>query len=260
MDHRSLSRNRAGLDAFGRYLETVSVSSADGISLPVLEGYGTYRTKTEKCDPKTAYNDALVIKGVLKWAAYPGRGLLTTNPALGWETPEPVKPKRRMYTPDEVAQMELGVRPWLRPIVTTLAYSGLRIGELVNLLWKDVDLEQGVIHLKVREDWRPKGKRDRTIPLHPKVRAVIKGRPIGTHVFRGPKGGTLKETFALHCLKADQRRLKLPEGDLHAFRRYFATQMMQAGVAVETVRQWGRWRSLDTLLRYLAETDVKDSV
>jgi hypothetical protein len=26
--------------------------------------------------------------------------------------------------------------------------------------------------------------------------------------------------------------------DLHGFRRYFATSMMQSGVSVETVRQW----------------------
>jgi integrase len=70
----------------------------------------------------------------------------------------------------------------------------------------------------------------------------------------------MKQTYVLQCLKVDQERLKLPQVDLHGFRRYFATTMMQAGVPVETVRQWGGWQSLETMLRYLADVDVKDSV
>jgi integrase len=54
----------------------------------------------------------------------------------------------------------------------------------------------------------------------------------------------LKENNLLKSLRADQRRLKLRKGDLHSFRRYFATQMMRSGVDAETVRQWGGWKSL----------------
>jgi hypothetical protein len=31
-------------------------------------------------------------------------------------------------------------------------------------------------------------------------------------------------------------------------------------IPVETVRQWGGWKSLETMLRYLADVNVKDSV
>jgi integrase len=82
------------------------------------------------------------------------------NPALDWDTPKPPKPKKRMYTAEDVQKLEAGVRDWLRPIVTTLAWTGLRIGELINLRWKDVDLKERVIHIRVQEDLKPKGKRD----------------------------------------------------------------------------------------------------
>ena len=36
--------------------------------------------------------------------------------------------------------------------------------------------------------------------------------------------------------------------------------MMRAGVNVESVRQWGGWKSLDTMLRYLADVNATDSV
>jgi len=257
---RTVERYKAALEAFGRYLEPQGLESLSGVNLAVLEGYIPYRVKEEGCGVKTAYTDALVIKNALKWGSKASRGLLTVNPASDWETKEPVLPKRRMYSAPEVQKLEKGVRPWLRPIVITLAWTGLRIGELVNLRWKDVDFKQGVLNIRIREDWAPKGRADRVVPLHPKVEAVLKKQPVGEFVFRGRRGGHLKETFTLKCLKADQVALGMPQGDLHGFRRFFATSMLQAGVQVEMVRQWGGWKSLETMLRYLADIDVKDSV
>jgi integrase len=77
----------------------------------------------------------------------------------------------------EVERIEREVRPWLRDVVTVLALTGMRIGELINLKWKDVDLDQKLMHVRIRDDWRPKGKADRTIQMHPKVAAIIKRAP-----------------------------------------------------------------------------------
>ncbi len=196
----------------------------------------------------------------LKWAAKPARGLLRGNPGLDWETPKPAKPKKAMYTEEEVKVLEEGVREWLRPIVATLAWTGMRIGELTNLRWKDVGLKERVIHIRVQEEWKPKGKRDRTVPLHPKVETVLRKQRIGEKVFLGPEGGRLKETYCLKCLKADQVKLGVRENELHGFRRFFATTMMQNGASAETVRQRGGWKTLETMLRYLADVSVKESV
>lgn len=261
---RSIERYRASLAAFGRYLKSRNPQTeqwADQITLAVLEGYPAYRTgKQEECTVKTTHNDILTIKGLLKWASKVSRGLLSANPACDWETPEPVTPKRRCYEPEEVKAMLAGVRDWLRPVVTTLAYTGMRIGELINLRWEDVDLSKKLIHIRVREDWRPKGRADRSVPMHPQVEAVLRMQRVGRYVFNGPLGGRLKETHVLKSLRADQRRLKLREGDLHSFRRYFATQMMRSGVDAETVRQWGGWKSLETMMRYLQDVKAEDSV
>ena len=67
---------------------------------------------------------------------------------------------------------------------------------------------------------------DRVIPLHSKVEVVIRSQRLGEFVFSGPRGGRIRESAALACLKKDQRGLEMPEGDLHAFRRFFATTMM----------------------------------
>jgi integrase len=137
----------------------------------------------------------------------------------------------------------------------------MRISELVNLRWQDVDFERRLIHIRVQESWKPKGRRDRFVPMHPKVEAILKGQPLGATVFVSPRRGQqLSKTVTLNALQADQGKLGLEMGDQHGFRRFFATTMIRSRVDVETVRQWGGWKSLQTMLRYLAEVNVNDSV
>jgi len=257
---KTIARYNSGLDAFGRFLKKQGVQFGDEVTLAVLDGYYAYRTQKEKRAMPTAFGDSIVVKNLLKWASRASRGLLPTNLAVDWETPRPVTPKRHCYTRDEVRAMEAGVRSWLREVVTVLAYTGMRIGELVNLRWKDVDLEKQIINIRIREDWKPKGKADRSVPLHPRVAAIIRSRPVGEYLFTGPRGGKLKQVHCLQALKDDQTKLKLTVSDLHSFRRFFATEMLRVGVDVETVRQWGGWKTLETMLRYLADVRAGDSI
>lgn len=256
----TISRYEDALNAFGRYLRSLGVQYVDEVSLTMLEGFKAFKTKQEKCDVSTAYVTSIVVKGAFRWAANSARGHLTVNPAQGWETPAPVKPKRKTYTAEEVARMETGVREWLRPIVTVLAWTGMRITELVNLRWQDVDFERRLIHIRVQESWKPKGRRDRAVPMHPKVETVLRGLPIGLNVFVSRHGKQLSKVVTLQSLQEDQPKLGLEVGDQHGFRRFFATTMIRNGVDAETVRQWGGWKSFATMLRYLADVNASDSV
>jgi len=257
----TIDRYKNALKAFGRYIGTKSVQYVDEVSLTMLEGFKAFRTKQEHCDVSTVHFNSIIVKGAFKWASNAARGHLSYNPAKDWETPAPVKPKRKTYTAEEVAKMETGVREWLRPVVTLLAWTGMRITELVNLRWKDVDFEHRVIHVRVQETWKPKGRRDRIIPMHPKVEAILRTLPIGEYVFSAQKEDKrLSKVWTLFALKQDQVRLGLELGDQHGFRRFFATIMIRSGVDAETVRQWGGWKSFNTMLRYLADMAATDSV
>ena len=41
-----------------------------------------------------------------------------------------------------------GLPPYLKPIIATAIYTGLRKGEILNLKWKDIDLEHGIIYVR----------------------------------------------------------------------------------------------------------------
>ena len=158
--------------------------------------------------------------------------------------------------------MIAGVREWLRPIITVLAYSGLRFGELRNLRWKDVDLQHGLLHVRVREDWRPKGRRSRSVPMHRLVRQSIPARHSGEYVFAGPEGGRLKESYCLKCLTDDREELGIQEGTLHTFRHFFISECAARGVPMATCMSWVGHRDSEVAWRYyhLSETSSREAM
>jgi len=54
----------------------------------------------------------------------------------------------------------------IRALLVVAAYTGLRNGELCALRWRDVELEEGIVHVAARDGWSPKSHRDRHILLH----------------------------------------------------------------------------------------------
>jgi integrase len=259
----SVSRYQVALDSFMRFCQKTGLRFIRSVTLQNLEDFQIYRTKEENCEPKTVYADAIVVKGLFKYASHPARGGLTMNPALHWQVREPVKERPYCYTTEEVEMLIAGCREWLRPVITTLAFTGMRIGELINLRWEDVDLKENVIHVCVREDWKPKGRCDRAIPMHPRVREVIISRPLGKFVFLGCMHGKLKENRTLECFKKDRDRLGIHKGTLHTFRHFFISMCASSGkVPLATCMAWVGHKDAETVWCYyhLSETASREAM
>ena len=56
-----------------------------------------------------------------------------------------------------------------RLIIQTAYSAGLRLSEIINLKWEDIDFSRNIIHVK-----RAKGKKDRIVMLSPKVKKGLK--------------------------------------------------------------------------------------
>jgi integrase len=99
-----------------------------------------------------------------------------------------------LYIMDSLALNEReGVRDWLKPVATASAWTGLRIGELINLRWADVDLEKRVLHVRVQEEWKPKGLRDRVVPLHPSVERVVRAQRVASTCSEGQEAAASRK-------------------------------------------------------------------
>ncbi|MCZ6622841.1 MAG: tyrosine-type recombinase/integrase, partial [Deltaproteobacteria bacterium] len=53
-------------------------------------------------------------------------------------------------------------------------HTGLRVGELSNLRWPDVDFEARKIRVSMKVDWSPKGYRERWVPMDDRCARVLR--------------------------------------------------------------------------------------
>jgi integrase len=110
-------------------------------------------------------------------------GLIERNPVRLTRFPRHPHPRqeRAPIAPERIQQLLEALPEPSRSIACLLAWTGLRIGELLALRWRDVDLEQRVLHVRqtVYEGHfdEPKSRSSqRTVPFGPKAIALIAAR------------------------------------------------------------------------------------
>ncbi|PQO41787.1 hypothetical protein C5Y96_00410 [Blastopirellula marina] len=152
---------------------------------------------------------------------------------------------------------------WMYPLLATLAMTGMRIGEAIQLRHSDIEWEpRPMIKIadegasqrkaKMKSARQTKGKRARSVPIHPELQEILKQLPRHRDgfVFHGPRGGRLKADTARVILKRDVleplvERFPTQEGDIgfihgrfHSFRHYFVSQCSAAGASEGQIKDW----------------------
>ena len=126
---------------------------------------------------QTVRNAWVLLSSILETAVE--YGYLSANPARGVKFPQQaLKEKPAMIAGDSLAALLRHVAEPYRTMVSLIAATGLRIGELLGLRWRALDLDLGT--LAVRESvfegqfQRPKTQKAlRTIPLGPRAIAAL---------------------------------------------------------------------------------------
>jgi integrase len=181
-------------------------------------------------------------------------GLIRHNPAVGVRIARPgaadIEPdaaeQRRALDSDELAQFLQACPPEWELLFRLLAMTGIRVGEAIELRWKDIDF--GAQRLRVRRQFSkgvvgpPKsinGKRD--IPLSKKVTQRLwtrRGRP-DELVFTGPDGCRLERHWCWkNVLKPTAKAAGVPWVGFHTFRHTCASILFASGKNPKQVQMW----------------------
>ena len=131
----------------------------------------------------------------------------------------------------------------MKNIFTTAFYTGMRLGELLNMKWSWIDFSQSIITIKNSSEFNSKNKRERIIPIHPKVKIILQTRfPIGKQhnnlVYSKYAQVKLNEDFVSKQFKKAVRAANLNDKiHFHSLRHSFASALVQRGVSLYAVKE-----------------------
>ena len=120
-------------------------------------------------------------------------------------------------------------------LVELLGYSGMRLNEAINLLWRDVDLERGCFTVTGGEKGT-KNHEIRTVPLFPAMKELlerIKGD--STPV---PENRIIPINDAKTLMRNSGRKANLPIFTHHDMRHYFCSNAIEAGIDFKVIAGW----------------------
>lgn len=127
-----------------------------------------------------------------------------------------------------LALMEEADRSWPQEKALMLCfflYTGVRLGELVNLRWASIDAGRRLFYLHGSETWEPKDREEHAIGLHPELMKRLKKHPrTSTYVFPGKNGGTRNKRSLRYLFNRLYKRAGITDkSGIHVLRHTFLT-------------------------------------
>jgi integrase len=166
------------------------------------------------------------------------------------------------YSPEDIRKLvACAGDPQDGTIYLTAGFSGLRRGELIGLLWEDVDFENHSIRVwetvTRRERGVPKSRKSRTVPMVEDVATalkLLKGREHHTQpkdpVFVGEDDGTIDGSALRRRYVEDLDRAGLRFLRFHDLRHTFGSLAINSASIVQ-VQAWMGHADIKTTMRYL---------
>jgi site-specific recombinase XerD len=142
-------------------------------------------------------------------------------------------------------------------ILALLYYAGLRLSEVRNLRWQDIDLERELIHIK-----QAKGEKERVIFLHNKVKELLleSGIRKSGYVLISERGGEYNERTIQQIVKNGAKKAGIEKKVTpHTLRHSFATHLLEAGADIRYIQRLLGHKSLRTtqIYTHIANKDIK---
>ena len=138
-------------------------------------------------------------------------------------------------------------RQILKVIIITALDTAMRKGEIIKLIWQDIDLNSGIIRVRAANS---KTERPRTVPMTPRLKAAL------TKLFDNKKpnfdqsvfgvSDNVKRSFATACDAAG-----ILDFRFHDCRHTAITRMIAAGIPAEETMKISGHSQITTFLRYL---------
>jgi integrase len=214
--------------------------------------------KAEGCSACTINHDLKLLRKMFNWGIR--RGYIERSPfkigtepaiALDREIPR----DRRFQNDDDEQKLLDACDSHLRAVVTALLDTACRLGEILSLQWRDVDLERRELTIRAE---KTKTRTARIVPISTRLLATLEMRkldPAGqqfgadAYVF-GNEIGEQVESLRI-AWETAREKAGLPDLQLRDLRHEAGSRFDEAGVPVNYVSKILGHASLTTTTRYL---------
>jgi integrase len=181
---KSLAKYAADLEKLSRFCKEHGIERADRFGEEEFHAFGAWlrRSKHKQGEvyrSKTVSTCLTLTKQAFKfgWRT----GLLPECQLAPVRVPAGRARVQPCYTEAQIERMLELTEGTTHAAIAILAYSGLRIGELEALRWRDIQFDRGelgVIHVRSGGSaGSPKDKEPRMIPISPRIRPLLESLP-----------------------------------------------------------------------------------
>jgi len=183
---------------------------------------------------KSMYNKAILWDRVVK------------NPCKGVKLFKENNQRLRFLEREEIEKLLFSCCEHLKPIVIVALNTGMRKSEILGLKWHDIDIKRNIIHL-----YDTKNGEKREVPMNDIVVKALVAVPKhrdSAYIFCNKDGesyGDIKKSWLTAVKKAC-----IIDFHFHDLRHTFASQLVMAGVDLNTVRDLLGHKSMEMTLRY----------
>jgi integrase len=235
LKEKSISRLDTCLKGLMPYLGRVSIRN---VSTQHCEAWLAGRGKT--ISAASYKHERRVLLVVLDYAMRDG--LLLDNPA---RTSVPIRkirksaiviPTQKQFTQliQTIRQADVRAKP-AGDLVELLGYSGMRLGEAVNLNWGDIDWDRKAFTVTGGE--RPtKNSEARVVPLFPAMRGLLERIRGDSH--HKPTDRVIPIANAKTAIITACKKANLPPFMHHDCRHYFCSNAIEAGIDFKAIAGW----------------------
>jgi len=214
-----------------------------GITTEMISDYRDERLKTVK--PATVYQELSLMRRMFNVARREWKWT-KENPVadLSFSVGNKNARDRWLTLEEEKRLLDCATNPsWLRSLLVFALHTGMRRGEILNLLWNDVDFFRKLVTVVKSKNGEKRGM-PMSQTLYNTLKSMSKVVDISSRVFP-ISVRSLREAFDMTLKKAG-----LKDFHFHDLRHTFATRLIQNGVDLYKVKELLGHKTITMTMRY----------
>jgi len=140
----------------------------------------------------------------------------------------------------------------LKDLYTMAFYTGMRLGEIINLKWSSVNLQERIINVTNTESFSTKSRKERIIPIYSKLNDILNKRftkviKLNAYVFERLPGIQFTSNYvSLHFKKCVVASKMSDKYYFHVLRKSFGSELLKRGASMASIQKLLGHESIST--------------